>query len=110
MSHTKICIVCNQEKPIEQFDIGFGGRTKSHCWECNSAVGAWKRERKRQRDREWAKKNPEKVKATARAMHEKNREERLRYMRHWRQSHKEHIQEYQREYTVGKRRKGQNEQ
>jgi hypothetical protein len=96
MTGTKICERCQQEKPSDDFFH------KSYCRECGPAVAAERRARKRERSREWARNNPEKVKASARKTYEKMRYQRLDYFRRWRKENREKTREYSRRYQEKK--------
>lgn len=78
----KICKVCGETKPLEQFHRAAGMRD-GHRNECKSCLNARHRgwyERNREyaieRTRRWARENPERLAETRRKYHEEHREER----------------------------------
>jgi hypothetical protein len=102
MRHTKTCDRCGVAKPTTEkyFDTNLRSpdRLKTYCRACSPTVTAERRARKREKAREWAAANREKVRESVKRAYENNRAQRLAYMRRWRQENKEHIADYQRAY------------
>ena len=108
MAPNKTCEQCGKTYPATEKYFGLNLRSKdghkNYCRECSPAVNAERRKRKAERSREWARNNPEKVRASARRTYERNRRERLAYFKRWRQENKARTREYNRRYREKQRR------
>lgn len=103
MPRTKTCSRCGQEKPVDAFDPGVFGHPKQYCRACSPAVAAERRNRKREKAKEWARNNREKVRQSAKATYARNRAERLAYYSRWRKENADHVRAYQQDYAMRKR-------
>jgi hypothetical protein len=101
---TKTCERCQREylATEQYFDLNrrYKDQLKTTCRACGPAVAAERRKRKNERSREWARANREKVRESARRAWQKNRRERLAYLRRWREENQERIREYGRQYRA----------
>lgn len=78
----KECPTCELTKPLDQFKKDSRGSV-SLCLKCHSAASVRTRnpEKRRERSGEWARRNPEKTRATRAAHYSKNRDSILRRCR-----------------------------
>ena len=109
-TQTKICERCQRTKPAAETYFGinlrFRDKLQPFCRECGAVVAAERRQRKNERSKTWYANNKEKARQAARDSWERNRSERLAYLRRWREQNKAHIQQYQRAYVERKRQDG----
>lgn len=103
----KICERCQQGKPAthEFFasDFRMPDQLSQNCLVCRYAIRVERRQRKNELSKAWYAANKEKARESAKRSWERNREERLAYLRQWKKENKERIQEYQRAYAERKR-------
>jgi hypothetical protein len=102
MIETKACARCGNAYPATFAYFADSGRysdgLKPYCRECAPAIAAERRQRKKERSKAWAEANREKARTSVRKSYQKNRSQRLAYMRQWRAANRERINAYQREY------------
>lgn len=109
----KICGDCKVEKPISEFykkKVGkFGVGHK--CKMCDDArKKKWNsenRERRREQSNQWARDNPEKIKASAKKWRENHREEKKTYDDEWRKNNPDKARSTRRKASRQYRSKGQ---
>lgn len=107
----KTCERCLKSKPATEkyFDLNFRYRDglKPYCRDCGHTVAAERRQRKNERSKAWYHANKEKARQVARESWQRNRSDRLAYLRRWREENKEQIAEYQRAYAERKKQEAQ---
>lgn len=104
---TKSCHRCHQTFPAttEFFADNFRNldQLMNHCRKCGVILQEERRARKNERGKAWYAANREKAREVAKRSWDKNRAERLAYLREWRKQNRERINEYQRAYAERKR-------
>jgi hypothetical protein len=88
---TRVCTHCKREFDISFFSKG-KGRDGRHCW-CKECMRAAVKKHK-EAGYDWAKKYPDRAKASAKAHYLAHREEALQKAKEYRETHKEQISEY----------------
>ncbi len=111
MHATKVCTMCGEEKPVEQFSyqVKARGYRRSICKACEKRVNhrfyVQHKEHVRQYKREWEQKNPDKVKESRKRYAGRHPEKIAEKSRRYRQCHPKVISEYSKRYREENREK-----